>query len=236
MTNLNRGSIGAGLALITSTVVAWRAANHPAKFLGEMALVGEAKFAGDLSEGFVCEHKRAAAHSNAQLTNVIVRGAVVRGAKLTFECAHRQAARFSEIEIRDTVAIVLANEPDGRAHGRASRRSHFLFAERSCHSRGPDDPPLGIVQGNFRCYTPASRVIEASDKFDPGKDTLALEDTFVVDPILVGHQLPAKIVIGAANNFGAIRQAEVEQKRNIHPLVVPGFVFHPQRNVFQIIE
>src|SRR5688572_6276349 len=119
-----------GSALIARAVVPRGSADHSSKLLGEMTLVGETELTRDLGQRFLRKHQCTATHAHTELADVIMRRTFVSGAKLPFERPHRKSTRLREIQIRDTVSVVLADVTDRDAHRGTRARSDFFFTER----------------------------------------------------------------------------------------------------------
>jgi hypothetical protein len=78
--------------------------------------------------------------------------------------------------------------------------------------------------------------VKAADELHPRKDALTAEHALIVDAVLVGERLAAEIVVVVADDLLARLQAKIEEKRHTHPLIGARDVFHPKRQVLQVIE
>ena len=201
-----------------------------------MTLVGKTEGAGEVGERFFGKHQRAAAHPHPHLAHVIVRRTLIHGAKLALEGAHREAAGFRELLISNRLREMLAHEADRLAQGRIRGRALALRGERTRDTRRPDDVAAGVVQGDFRGHAPTRGVVKTPHELDARKDPLAAQHALVVDAVLVGERLAAKIVIAVADDFFAGFQPEIEYERNTHPLISPRDIFHPQRQILEVIK
>ena len=131
---------------------------------------------------------------------------------------------------------MLAHETDRLTQRRIGGRALALCGQRSREAGGPHDIALGVVQGDFRGHAPAGGVVKTADELDARKDPLAAQHAFVVNAVLVGERLAAKIVIAVTDDFFPGFQPEIQDERDAHPLVSPRDVFHPQRQVLEVIK
>ena len=66
-------------------------------------------------------------------------------------------------------------------------RVHGIGIDHPRHPQRADDPAAGIVERLLGGERPDGGAIEAAHEFDPAVDRLALEHTFIVEPVLIGE-------------------------------------------------
>jgi hypothetical protein len=217
-------------------VFAGRLPGLVAKFAGEMALIGKATLQGHHGQGLVGVDQCTGSHPHSEPPDVLLGRNMKAVLELPLERPDGHVRDRSELGVADLLVVMIANVGDDRLETLRTDQFAPVRTELPRGAGGTDDASGSVLDGNLVRDTPGSGLPGLAHALDPVYHAVTVEDSLVVEPILIREECGREIVIRLADDLGGIAQGVVEQESAIDMTIAALAILDPELDVLQRFE